>query len=320
MRSEAEVFADLGELCRSEGYVHTLAFLCFQNNIVRYSGTLKADDLLPLFSFERLIRTEIVTLVGLMVQGDIAGTIPSPSVLGEQVSRTHLLLKELQETFLVGMPDALVGQAEHKMPDLKYLQSGEFLREPIFYGGESAYSFQYRDLARRKYAADDPWLKEKKGFTIDDASKVVESITRFLEHNLRVVLGGLASLPPEEWSLLPAFAFTVDSITKESGLYEETVVAVLEAFALPPNEKNAGFRVLDDFNVANATPLLKADGQFYLFHSYSLAEAIYDSPFFWMAADSAYFSVAATNRGLYAEEFCTQRLELVLARSVSLPT
>jgi hypothetical protein len=31
---------------------------------------------------------------------------------------------------------------------------GTVLREAIFYGGESGYSFQYRDLSVRKYAAD----------------------------------------------------------------------------------------------------------------------------------------------------------------------
>src|SRR5215472_2772 len=50
-------------------------------------------------------------------------------------------------------------------PDL----AGAALREPIFYGGESAYGFQYRDLAEKKYKADDPWLLSRMGFSISDA-------------------------------------------------------------------------------------------------------------------------------------------------------
>jgi hypothetical protein len=59
MRTESDVFADLGALCRSEGYVHALSVLCFRDNIVRYSGQMRAKDMLPMFSPDHLIRTEI---------------------------------------------------------------------------------------------------------------------------------------------------------------------------------------------------------------------------------------------------------------------
>jgi hypothetical protein len=50
------------------------------------------------------------------------------------------------------------------------------MREPIFYGGESAYSFQCRDLSPRKYANDDEWLKANKGFSIRTARNIVYAI------------------------------------------------------------------------------------------------------------------------------------------------
>lgn len=59
MRTEAEVFADLGVLCRSSGYVHALANICFRDNIVRYSDQVHPTHMLPMFSPDRLIRTEI---------------------------------------------------------------------------------------------------------------------------------------------------------------------------------------------------------------------------------------------------------------------
>ena len=71
MRSEVEVFADLSELCRSDGYVHALAYLCFHNNIVGYSEELRPEDMARLLSTEGLIRTEISTLIGLMIQADV---------------------------------------------------------------------------------------------------------------------------------------------------------------------------------------------------------------------------------------------------------
>ena len=100
MRDEAEVFADLKVLCRSSGYIHALATICFRDNIVRYSGQLRPKDMLPMFSPDRLIRTEISTLIGLMVQGERDWVRPSPDVVQQQVDSTDALLKELHETFL----------------------------------------------------------------------------------------------------------------------------------------------------------------------------------------------------------------------------
>ncbi|MGA2136106.1 MAG: hypothetical protein ABSH50_27775 [Bryobacteraceae bacterium] len=132
MRNEAEVFADLRALCRSPGYVHTLAYICFRDNIVRYSGQMRPKDMLAVFSPDRLIRTEISTLIGLMVQGEIDWTIPSPNAVQEQIDRTDSLLKELHETFLPSMSGAIAEQANAAVEDLELLGRGEFLREAIF--------------------------------------------------------------------------------------------------------------------------------------------------------------------------------------------
>ena len=43
-------------------------------------------------------------------------------------------------------------------------RQGDVLREAIFYSGDSAYSFQYRDFAPKKYGRDDAWLETHKGF------------------------------------------------------------------------------------------------------------------------------------------------------------
>jgi hypothetical protein len=88
MRSEADVLSDLAAICRSDGYVHALAYLCFRDSVVRYTGEMRPKDMLPIFSNDRLIRTEISTLVGLMIQGDMNWTMPSPDIVQEQLDRT----------------------------------------------------------------------------------------------------------------------------------------------------------------------------------------------------------------------------------------
>jgi hypothetical protein len=77
-RTEQEIFDELAALCASQGYAHAIAFLCFRDNIVGYKDELRGEDYAKLFSLERLIRTEISTLIGLMARAPIDYALPSP--------------------------------------------------------------------------------------------------------------------------------------------------------------------------------------------------------------------------------------------------
>jgi hypothetical protein len=107
---------------------------------------------------------------------------------------------------------------------------------------------------------------------------------------------------PENWTLMPGFSFSVDELSGYSGIDRSTIEKVVDAFAIARGERNQGFRSLNDFNVANATPLLRADDDSFVhFQEYSLAEALYDSPFYWMSGDAAYRPTAMLHRGPTAE-------------------
>jgi len=287
MRSEADVFADLSVLCRETGYVHTIALLCFRDNIVRYAEELRPDDMQRMFGPDRLIRNEISTLIGLMIQGEVNWETPSPENIQEQLDRTDSLLKELHETFLPPMASVLAEKRMSSDPNFNPLRRGDLLREAIFYSGESAYSFQYRDLAPFKYAADDDWLLANRGFSIHEAQAVARTVVRIQEKKLATTVEQMRNLPPAEWTLLPGFTFSLHEVAEGTGLTESTVASILTAFALPPGEKNEQFRAITDFNIANATPLLRWAGNFVLFQSYSFVEALYESPFSGWAPTSS---------------------------------
>ncbi len=175
MRSEQEIFDDLTTLCTSPGYVHAISILCYRDSIVLYAGEITAEDMLPSFSPTRLIRTEICTLIGLLIKKDVDYSLPGAGVLQQYLVRTETLLGEMhhaigKEMFAGTEPNQTIKER------FTQLSRGEALREPIFYNGESAYSFQYRDLSPRKYAADDEWLRTNKGFTIQSARDVVLAI------------------------------------------------------------------------------------------------------------------------------------------------
>lgn len=314
MRTEQDIFDDLAALCSSPGYAHAIAYLCFRDNWVRYTGEMTVEDMSHLFSMTRLIRTEISTLVGLLIKGKVDYSLPTQAILKKYLDDTETLLEEMHlsmsAVMFAGLDPKKVVQG-----DFSPFTSGDALREPIFYGGESAYSFQYRDLSPRKYANDDEWLKVNKGFSIQTARDVVHAVGKAQDKKMTVTMHSLREVLPEERTVLPGYTLTVQEIAEYS-VHELSVVrSVLTAFALSEVEKNKKFCALHDFNVANASPLLPiSDDTFILFQIYSLAEALYEAPFYWMGSDKTYVDVAMRHRGAFTEDFSRERLDLVFGK------
>jgi hypothetical protein len=309
-RPEAEVFADLQSLCASRGYAHTIAYFCWRDNLIRYSGSQVSErDLEHQHSHDKLLRTEISTLIGLMIQQPIDLSLPAPDVTQDYVDRTEALLHELHQSLQKPWFDGLSLEAG-KVPERDALATAAAMREPIFYGGESAYSFQYRDLARLKYRADYQWLEANKGFQIEDACRIAEALLALQLNRQRECAQSLKKMPPDEWTMLPGFMFTTQDAADASGVALERVEKFLDAFSCGPEERNTSFDAIGGYNVISSAPILKAaHGLYLLFQHYCLLEAIYESPFFWMAADAAYSPTALTNRGRFTEAFVAERLE-----------
>ncbi len=189
---------------------------------------------------------------------------------------------------------------------------GEVLREPIFYSGEAAYSFQYHDLAISRYAADASWLQANRGFTMEQASRIAKAVEEVQADQFETIRDRMRKQHPDEWTMLPLFTFTSEEIAAKTRFTADVVERVLGAFELPSSERNEGFRALHDFNVITATPLLRIPtGEFLSLQSYSLAEAIYEAPFYWMVQDKQYLPTITKNRGDFTESFVAERLGLV---------
>lgn len=311
MRTEQQIFDELAALCRSPGYVHAIAHLCFRDNIIRFSGELKPEDLHRMSSMERLSRTEMSTLIGLMARAPIDESMPDMQAMQDYIEKTDRLMGELHKA---------MSAASFKIEDWKKIaeegsdpfQTAEAFREPIFYAGDSAYYFQYRELAPLKYRADNAWLEANKGFNIEVARTVVLAVERVQARKVPERLHQMRSLPPAEWTFLPGFSFATNEIAAEAGLEEELVERVLSAFTLPVDDRNSSFNALHDFNVANALPLIqRADKTYLLLQTYGLGEALYEAPFYWMMLDKPYQGTATNNRGRFAEEFAANRLTAV---------
>ena len=311
MRTEQTVFDELTSLCLSRGFMHAVATICVRDTVVGFADRLSSDDLNSMRFRSRLIRTEITTLIGLAMRGPIDFSLPAPEVLSDYIQRAEALLEELHQTML---PPPLKPAGANIAPsnDADAFTFGKFLREPIFYGAESAYPFQYRDLAPRKYAADSEWLSKNKAIDLMIARSVIQGIADILSRRLYAKLLALRGRPQAEWTLLPGFTFSCDELAVQIDQPVDDVKAIVDAFTLPGDERNNTFTSLSTFNAAYAYPFIrKGSGEIILLQYYGASEALYEAPFYWMCDDESYASEALRHRGEFAESFAAERLALV---------
>lgn len=307
-RNEPEIFKELEQLCSSPGYIHAIAYFCFRDNVIKYSlGKATSEDFLQQSSMEKLIRTEISTLIGLACKNSIDKELQLPEITQKYIDQTEALLLELHRS--------MVSSAHKLFNPLSDdpFANGTILREAIFYGGESAYHFQYRDFSALKYQNDNQWLVANKGFYIEQAIEIVRAIETIQCTKLNNTHQLLSEKHPNNWSLLENFTFSIEEIEDLTGISKEIVRNVIHSF-IAPNDIGE-LTALDDFNPLNAYPIIELSTDNYLlFQSYSLVEALYETPFYWFIEKPEYRNIAMSNRGKFAEEFSAERFKIVFGK------
>ncbi len=310
-RTETEVFKDLDLLCHSDGYLHVIAYFCFRDNAIRCGYKVEKEDFLKQYEQKGLLRIEISTLIGLACKDNINIHLPSPSEIQKNIDRTEMLLEELHHS-MFDISDMLKFNEDGELDkNFNPMTQGKFLREPIFYGGESAYHFQYRDFSKIKYLHDEKWLIDNKGYNLRELFEVIDEIGNLQLKKINNILSKTLKKHPNEWTVLDAFVFTVPEIKAElsTSISEEVIQKIIESFVSTDSYQ---LNAMDDFNPKNAFPIIKIDeSRYLLFQNYSLLESLYESPFFWFWNDKSYRNIAMENRGNFTEKFSTQRLKSV---------
>jgi hypothetical protein len=310
-RSEAELFADLEALCKRPGYARVIARMCLLDNMISYAGEATPDDMLKLYDPARLARNEMNVCLGLWAKGARDFEPLDQRAVEQLIAQTRRLCEEIHwamtEPITAVMRAHFEGKAEaHSNPTA----SGAAIREAIFYGGESAYAFQYRDFTPARYAADEPWIVANKGFSMKQAAEVARAVGRAIDARASQALsrsrGDLATIDDP----LELYTFSAEEVGAAARLPAETCERVLAAFACPDEERNAQFTKVDARNMAAILPVMRRDRCYVVFNVVDLYEALYQAPYFWMLADKGY-KLAANHRGDFTEEFARSRLASV---------
>lgn len=311
LRSEQEVFDDLAALASTPGFAHVIAYLCLRDNFTWYREEMRAEDMQHLYSRSRLIRTEMSTLIGLMARTSFDLSSEPPPDAQTIVDRVDALMEELHRCLGSPPPGDLFAALEQGLVPANPWQNGSAMREPIFYGGEGAFSFQNCDFAVDKYAADDPWLLEHKGATIEDMVTFAKATADLQNRKVSAAVASGASTAGDA-RILESFTISADELAAITQLGESTMAVCIAAFALPAGHGNPTFMTLGDFNAVNGSPVLgTGDGHHVLFHFNALAEAVYESPFYWMWEDKPYRPTLSEHRGSFTEMFAVDSLTKV---------
>ena len=315
-RTESEVFDDLRRLAQSPGFLHALAFLVFKSNFITTTGEFTKEDFLKIYDPKNLIRTEANLLIALALSGHVDTGLPSPSTTQQYMDDAVRLLEELHQAVIApaheAFFEALRSFKAGNVPPESPMKSGAFLREAIFYGAESAFPFQYTDMAKERYAPDKNWLETNKGFNIDEAASVMSAIRDIITAQNTGHLERFVSQDPAEWTILPDFNFTLDQVIDRSGLPADKVATIVDAFTSHEGDTELAMADSSSYNKATSYPLiLLKDGTRLTFLEYNLFECLYENPFYWIGLDKKYLGKHSQTRGAFVEEFTERALAKV---------
>ena len=295
-REDTCIFADLEQLSQEPGFIYSFCLM-----VARFLW-MSPDDVAEINWTERPNQEELSLLLGLLVKQPISlDEIPSDGIILEQAQRAIDLLKELH-LFLSSptLPsngsnaDDTDRMAELLQKYEDWMSSGSGMVEPIFYGGQGAYDFQFLEMASKRYAADERWIQQHKGASLDTFAEIAKSLELLTLKRLQGINPGIA-LREECEAVLHAMTFGPNDLPQTS---RQSFEHFIRAFSFTPGNINQEFNAIADYNAVRSRPIMAiGGGQFCNPISPNLPMAIYDSPYYWMVDDEQYRDTALKNRG-----------------------
>ena len=304
-RTQAEILWDLEQICEEPGFIYSLCLM------VARSLWMSSEEVADIDWHSRPNQAELSLLLGLLAKRPIeTDVVIRVEVVDEQVGRAIALLEELHRSvafpqFPTDIGNDLDDQERASLLLGKYeewINSGLGMIEPIFYGGEGAYDFQFLEMASKRYAADEQWIESHTGDRLSTYVEISKEISELTQRRLQSIDPGLT---PSDFctAVFSVMCFQPSDFAKAS---KQSLEAFFTTFSFTPGETNRGFCGIGDYNAVHSRPLMSlGDGKYCIPISLDLPKAIYESPFYWMNQDEQYKDTASENRG-YATESITR--------------
>jgi hypothetical protein len=324
VRSTAEVLKDLEALASTMGYMHVLA------EITSRDLFLDIHEAATINWRERITFQELTLMVGLTLKAaPLSYDELSQDVLEQLISKTRLLLDELHRSYndqffqvmsevtqADGGMEALPGLSEEKKDQhfKKLFGSSASMIEATFYNDSGSYDFQYLEMAPRLYQYDADWLT-KAGMDFEKSAHIYRAIKHMVQamHHgkthpelIDAVHKGGSLRAMDEFAFPKSLILkVVNDYGKNDGIMisEAELEKFLELFSSKPEDQFKDFTGPGDLNIVSIKPIIEiGDDIYFIPVEFNLAEAVYQSPAYWMRQDAAYLETAAKNRGRANEQ------------------
>lgn len=307
-KTEHEIIAALERLSQENGFIYT-----FCSMVINFLW-MSPDEAADIDWHRRPNIGELSFLLGLMIKRPLRLTEPpSEKEANRQISAAIGLLDELHYAcgFSLVPPtieaeqDIETWTAEYAQSYEDWMQGGQGMVEPIFYGGGGAFDFQYLEMAERRYRNDKKWLGDYLGASFEsflEIAKYLKQLSSVRANNIR------NESTFEELCLqwIEVFSFSPEDIP---GLPKGTIDSFLRIFSLTSGEANQGFDTIGAYNEAHSHPVIRLEqDRYFLPIFFNLAESIYESPYYWMLGDSSYEETGLQNRGDATEQIAYELL------------
>lgn len=308
-----ETIGQLEGLVREPGYLYSLAVM------VNHDLSVDVRKIMEIDWHSRISFREFSFLMGLLVKQPVNRDIPGLRDIQRHTDRTYKLLHQLHEChmhFFRDQMESALETKEHKNEMeagdrfKNVVGSGEWMTEPMFYGGSGAYGFQFLDLATKRYKFDGQWLADEKHISVEDMAALAHELKTLQER--KAIEFPVPKHPTHEDACRRAMSVLSFRGEELIAARAEVRKSFLKIFSLIPGGANQGFTYPGSYNQVESHPLIKLrDDEYFLPIWFNLAQSIYESPFYWMLKDSQYKQTSFKHRGEATESICYDMLVTV---------
>lgn len=299
-RPEKDILSDLDQLTQEPGFMYTSCVMVAQ------ALWMSPDEVADINWHLRPNNQELSLLLGFLVKHQLRlDEFPSEETVEKQKTIAIELLNELHRA--CGFPPLPEAEATDSDEDKsrkifdaynEWIESGIGMREPIFYGEDGAYPFQYFELASERYALDEDWIQINVGIGFEEIREIANALEQLFSKRIQNI--DLGSTHDQNCkAILSYMAFQSSDLPQ---INRHAMECFLHWFSLKPGEVNQNFNSIGDYNKIHSHPVITlGDGRYWVPIFASLAESIYESPYYWMDKDKEYKATASKNRGATAE-------------------
>ena len=295
------------QVCALPGFLYAFGLM------VEQSLWVTAEETADINWHDRPNQQELSLLFGFLAKHPLRlDEVPGEDEILDLAFRAFELLKELQLTlaieWLTRELSPVSNSADQPVsigkPLGDWVSTGRGMVEPIFYGGEGAYDFQFLEMASLRYEADKQWFSESVGTSLQSFIDITKQLQSMILQRHRGTKGSLSLLEKSK-EFLSVISFGFEDLPNTTPKDFDNFI---RKFSFTPGHVNKEFIAIADFNVVHSQPIMSVGGGQYCIPIFqNLPKSVYESPYYWMAEDRQYTDIGLSNRG-DATESITEHL------------